>query len=79
MALYLFIFSIDVHFLGADGLADVVDVIFSAVVKDVLILFPESNSEKKKKNSKKEAQSANLIYVMIYMKLIKTCGAVFTG
>lgn len=37
--------SIDIHFLGADGLADVVDVIFSAVIKDVLILFPESDTE----------------------------------
>lgn len=42
---YLFIFSIDVHFLGADGLGDVVDVIFSAVIKDVFILFPESDAE----------------------------------
>lgn len=42
---YLFIFSIDIHFLGADGLGDVVDVIFSAVIKDVLILFPESDTE----------------------------------
>lgn len=39
---YLFIFNIDVHFLGADGLADVVDVIFSAVIKYVFVLFPES-------------------------------------
>lgn len=55
---YLFVFSIDVHFLGADGLADVVDVIFSAVVKDVLILFPESDAkiEKKKEKERKKIQ-----------------------
>lgn len=42
---YLFVFSIDINSLGADGLADVVDVIFSAVIEDVLILFPESEAE----------------------------------
>lgn len=46
---YLFIFNIDVHFLGADGLADVVDVIFSAVIKYVFILFPESHRTDRKR------------------------------
>lgn len=45
---YLFVFSIDVNFLRADGLADVVDVVLSAVIEDVLILFPESGGEKKR-------------------------------
>lgn len=39
---YLFIPYIDVHILGGDGVGDVFDVIVSAVVKDVLILFPEN-------------------------------------
>lgn len=39
---YLFIPYIDVHVLGGDGVGDVFDVIVSAVVKDVLILFPEN-------------------------------------
>lgn len=46
---YLFIFNIDVHFLEADGLADVVDVIFSAVIKYVFILFPERHRNRQKK------------------------------
>lgn len=44
LVLYLFVFSIDIQFLGADGLPDVFYVIFSAVIKDVLIFFPESNT-----------------------------------
>lgn len=44
---YLFIFSIDVHFLGADGFADVLDVIFSAVIKYVFVLFPGRHRDMK--------------------------------
>lgn len=50
---YLFIFSIDIHFLGADGLVDVVDVVFSAVVKDVLIFFPEGDTETQREKGNK--------------------------
>lgn len=46
---YLFVFSVDVNFLGADGLADVVDVVLSAVIEDVLIFFPENGGVKKKR------------------------------
>lgn len=49
---YLFVFSIDVNFLGADGLADTVDVILPAVIEDVLILFPESGGAEKKEREK---------------------------
>lgn len=45
---YLFVFSVDVNFLGADGLADVVDVVLPAVIEDVFILFPESDKAKTK-------------------------------
>lgn len=49
---YLFVFSIDVNFLGADGLADAVDAILPAVIEDVLILFPESGGAEKKEREK---------------------------
>lgn len=47
LAPYLFIFCIDIHFLGADGLPDIFNVIFSTVVKDVLIFFPEKQNRRK--------------------------------
>lgn len=49
---YLFVFSIDVNFLGADGLADAVDVILPAVIEDVLILFPESGGAEKRERER---------------------------
>lgn len=44
LELYLFVFGIDIQFLRADGIPDVLDVIFSAVIKDVLVLFPENKT-----------------------------------
>lgn len=43
-SVYLFIFSVDVHLLGADGVVDVVNVIFSTVVEDVFVLLPEGDT-----------------------------------
>lgn len=54
---YLFVFSVDVDFLGADGLADAVDVILSAVIEDVLILFPESGGAEGKEKDKMSMQN----------------------
>lgn len=59
---YLFIFNIDVHFLGDDGLADVVDVIFSAVVKDVFILFPERDTDIETEKERKEKTQSTLVF-----------------
>lgn len=63
---YLFIFSIDIHCLGADGLADVVDVIFSAVVKDVLVLFPESDTKQKKRERKTGRESRTMSWSFFF-------------
>lgn len=68
MMMYLFVFSIGIQFLGADGLPDVVYVIFSAVIKDVLIFFPESNTGRR---TDKKAQS---FFGTGNYKPIKTCG-----
>lgn len=54
--LYLLIFSIDIHFLGADGIVDVVNVVFSAVVKDVLVLLPESH---RRRNSSRSVRTSH--------------------
>lgn len=59
---YLFIFSIDIHCLGADGLADVVDVVFSAVVKDVLVLFPESDTEDRERQRESRTVSQSFFW-----------------
>lgn len=67
---YLFIFSIDVHFLGADGLADVLDVIFSAVIKDVLILFPESDTEIENKERERERNKGPKSASFTYREII---------
>lgn len=58
---YLFVFNIDVHFLGADGLADVVDVIFSAVIKYVFILFPDSHRNRREKREMLAISSSETI------------------
>lgn len=62
---YLFVFSIDVHCLGADGLADVVDVVFSAVVKDVFILFPKSDREiETEREREKDGKTYSQLYFL---------------
>ena len=48
---YLFVLGVDVHLLRADGGADVFNVVLSAVVEDVLILFPGGDQEKQTENS----------------------------
>lgn len=66
---YLFIFSIDIHFLGADGLGDVVDVIFSAVIEDVLILFPESDTETETEGWREAGDgSVNLFFFFFFLE-----------
>lgn len=61
---YLFIPYIDVHVLGGDGVGDVFDVIVSAVVKDVLILFPENMG------GGNEQLSVTIIFIIINMVLL---------
>lgn len=61
---YLFIPYIDVHILGGDGVGDVFDVIVSAVVKDVLILFPENMV------GGNEQLSVTIIFIIINMVLL---------
>lgn len=63
---YLLVSSVDVNFLGADGLTDVVDVVLSAVIEDVLILFPESGRAKKKK----KRQNVNCFVDMLMFDII---------
>lgn len=67
MCSYLFIFSIDIRFLGTDGLADVVDIIFSAVIKDVLVFLPGSDREMERK--RKMSQSTLFFsFTIIHIK-----------
>ncbi len=49
---YLFIPCIHVHFLGADGLADMLDVVLSAIVKNIFVFFPTTREEILWKNVK---------------------------
>lgn len=60
---YLVIPYIDVHVLAGDGVGDVFDVIVSAVVKDVFILFPE-------KMGGNEQLSVTIIVIIINMVLL---------
>lgn len=48
----LFVPCVHVHFLGADGLADVFDVVLSTVVENIFVLFPEVKHNKRENTMK---------------------------
>lgn len=59
---YLFVLCVHIHFFGADCFADVFDVVLSAVVEYVFVLFPVVQQTKEKTSCVKNTKASRKMY-----------------